>query len=122
MRVSLVLPEANVFPDLEQHVFDFTGRLGRYCASIASCSIAIEAAPDSPQPAFVVKLALQVFGETLQFAALTPAQPPTQALTAALENVFHQASARLEPISQDHYGCGCGREVGACTPAHGGAT
>ena len=121
MRVSLVLPEANVFPDLEQHVFDFTGRLGRYCASIASCSIAIEAAPDLPQPAFAVKLALQVFGETLQLAALTPTQPPTQALTAALDDVFRQASSRLESISQDHYGCGCGLEAGACTPCGGGA-
>ncbi|HMN44589.1 MAG TPA: hypothetical protein PKE27_08460 [Povalibacter sp.] len=120
MRVAILLPETNCFPDLEQHVFDFTNRLGRYCASITSCSIAIEPAPaqSSRQPDFAVKLTLQVFGETLQLMARAPAQASDDALTRALEEIFHQALARLEPISQNHSGCGCGLGTEICAPSN----
>lgn len=125
MRVSILLPEADFPADLEQHVFDFTTRLGRYCASIAACSIAIEPAPaqSSCPPGCVVKLTLQVFGETLVSTARAPAQPSEEALATALEDVFRQASARLESISQDHSGCGCGLDSEVCgAPAHGKST
>jgi hypothetical protein len=119
MRVSLVLPKTNAQPDLEQTVFDFTNRLGRYCASIESCEIAIEPA----QPAgFVVNVALHVFGKDLRLVARDSASRSEEALSRALEDALRQASAQLEPISEDHSGCGCGLETERCAVPRGKAS
>jgi len=119
MRVSLVLPKTKVLPDLEQTVFDFTNRLGRYCASIDSCEVAIEPAQPS---GFVVNVALHVFGKGLRLAVRASASRSEEALSRAFEDAFRQASAQLEPISQDHSGCGCGLETTVCAAPHGKAT
>lgn len=119
MRVSLVLPETNVVADLEQILFDFTNRLGRHCASIRSCELAIGAAEPS---GFAVNMTLHVFGEDLRLAALASADRREEALSQALEDLFRQASARLESISRDHSGCGCRLEPAIRTAPPGKPT
>lgn len=110
MHVSIRLPPSHSCQALEQSVFAFTGRLDRYCGSIAACTIAIELATNnhSTQPAFIVTATLAVFGEQVRVIGTGSAPEREDALSRALDDAFIKAQRRLENIMQNHPGCGCG--------------
>jgi hypothetical protein len=110
MFVALSLPRHNSFPTLEQGVFAFTEELGRHCASIASCAIAVDSrnTNDSGLIAFAVRLSLWVFGNKVEVNGNGISVVPERALAAALEDTFQQTAIRLAPIAHEHTACGCG--------------
>ncbi|WP_129645477.1 hypothetical protein [Peristeroidobacter agariperforans] len=93
-------------------MFAFTNRLSGYCGSIESCGVVIESstASERQQAAFTVKAALKVFGETVVVTGKASAERREDAMAKALDDVFGQASRRLEAIGNAHVGCGCGRD------------